>query len=335
MKKTTTLIIVGGALSFLTVVAFYFWPESHTGKKQTLKVARCVGYCNLPLFVASETEDASIEIDLQYIPNPGDHGRALISPNGPIASVTPFTNVIVARWSGMKVKIIAGSGMNGLAIVGLPEVKSVADLKGKKIGTFRADTLEAMAYSALSEAGIVGDVSFVYFADALEPLTALRNGEVDAITHVEPFVSQLLKKDKMTLLVRGEDVWKTDHPDCVLVSTDANIKSHREELKQLILLLVKSQQRIENSLEEVAEEVARPYYNMDADELVLAVRSQFPAVDIRGKVEFVTKQANSLKRLGYIDSTPIEKELFDLSLLSEVINENPEVFSGLQHRYPE
>ena len=42
--------------------------------------------------------------------------------------------------------MVAGSGSQGLIIVAKPEIKTFQDLKGKKIGTFQADTLDIPVY---------------------------------------------------------------------------------------------------------------------------------------------------------------------------------------------
>jgi NitT/TauT family transport system substrate-binding protein len=304
--------------------------------QRSITVARCVGYCNLSLFVAANRELKSVrelQVNLKYIANPGDHAIALASPGGPSASVTPFTNVAAGFVNDKRIRIIAGSGMNGLALLGRPQIKTLADLKGKKIGTFRADTLEIFAYDAVRSVGIEKSVRFIYFADALEPITALKNGEVDAITHVEPFVTNLVGKDKMNLLVRGESLWKTDHPDCVLVSTTSQINERRQDLKDLILQMLVAQRQIEENLPSVAERFALPFYQMSPGELVTAAREQFPQVDIRDKRDLILEKSMLLANLGYIRQPP-GQELFDFSLLGEVISENRSLWESLKHRSP-
>jgi len=221
--------------------------------------------------------------------------------------------------------------MNGLALVGGTGITEMADLRGGRIGTYRGDTLETLAYAAAIKAGIEGDVHFVYFTDPFESLTALRAGDLQAITHVEPFVSQLVAEG-FARLTTGEATWGTDHPDCVLVTTEKSIKSHRDELKQLIYEMAKAQKRIETNPEEVAELVAKPFYKMEAADLVAAVHSQFPAIDIRGLDDFIIEKSKMLVQLGYIGA-PSNADLFDFSLLDEVIAKDPELFNGLKKRY--
>lgn len=332
MKK----LIPTAVILVVALTAAITWRASSRSQTETITVARCVGYCNLPLLLASEQsrtlspEKGTVRINLQYIGNPADHAVAL-SGAGPIASVTPFTNVVAAYGSGRPLRIIAGSGMNGLALVGRPDIHDVTSLKGRKIGTYRGDTLEALAYGALEDAGLVGSVELVYFTDPFESLTALRAAQVDAITHVEPFVSQLVSEG-MNRLVTGEGLWHTDHPDCVLVSTDSYIRDHRAELKALIRQMAQAQHDIEADLPAVSQRIAESFYKMKPDDLVKAVHSQFPAIDIRGLKGFVIAKSQYLVKLGYIPAAADDR-LFDFSILDEVIRENPDLFAGLQKRY--
>lgn len=328
-KRVAVLILI-----LLTALALGVYTSIRVGESRSLTVARCVGYCNLSLFVAAKKtvqSHSDLTIRLRYIANPGDHASALLSPNGPNASVTPFTNVLAAFGNGKPLRIIAGSGMNGLALISAPSIKSVGELRGKKIGTFRGDTLELLAYDAVKQAGISQDVQFVYFVDALEALAALRNGQISALTHVEPFVSQMASEAGSNILLRGEDVWQAEHPDCVLVSTVNNIKTRREDLKQLIAEMLIAQRRIETDLPAVAEEFARPFYRMSPADLQKAARSQFPQVDIRDKKLFILQKGVILTNLGYMKAMPTEG-VFDFSLLEEVVTDRPELLAPLQHK---
>jgi NitT/TauT family transport system substrate-binding protein len=337
MSKRLWLGIACGVVVILAFILLAVLLRGNNGPqhRRSITVARCVGYCNLPLFLASgysRQPDEPLEVKLRYIANPGDHPAALTSPGGPQASVTPFTNVAAAYARGAPVRIIAGSGMNGLAIVSRPDIKTFADLAGKKIGTFRGDTLEVLVYEALKANDLLGEVEFVYFADALEPLTALKNGEIQAVTHVEPFVTDLAESHNMNILTRGEELWGTDHPDCVLVASEQSIAERREDLKDLILLMARGQLEVEGSPETVAQRVAEPFYDMSPSDLLAAVRSQFPAIDIRGKKGLIIEKSEVLVALGYIERAP-DENLFDLSLLEEVIKENGELFKKLKHKY--
>jgi NitT/TauT family transport system substrate-binding protein len=297
-----------------------------TTSPTVLKVGRLVGYCNFPLFVAAHRKLAlrsGVDVRLVYIPNPADHPAAL-SAGRIDATVAPFTNLIAAFGSGRDIRIIAGSGMNGLALVGRPNIRTLSDLRGKRIGTVRGDTLELMAYDAIKKAGLRGLVTFEFFTDGFEALQAVRSGRYDAVTHVEPFVSRLVHEDGMHVLATGEKVWGTDHPDCVLATSPQALARHRSALKGLILAMLAAEHETRLNLSGLADELARSYYQMEPDALVQAVRVQYPRIDIRPFRNFILMRAASMREMGYLRRS-VDDSVFDFSLLEEALRENPDI----------
>lgn len=325
------------ACAILCVINFLIVATAHSGcgnvqrggqtkVPATLNVGRCIGYCNFPLFVAAERKLAArygVDLRLVYIPNPADHPPALVS--GRIdATVAPFTNLVTAFANGANIRIIAGSGMNGLALVGRPNIKTLSDLRGKRVGTVRGDTLELMAYEAIKQAGLLNQVTFEYFTDGLEALQAIRSGRYDAVTHVEPFVSRLVHEDRMNVLVTGEKVWRTDHPDCVLAAAPKALGQRRGALKGLLLAMLAAEVETREHLPALAQELAGPYYQMAPEALIEAVRVQYPRIDIRPFQGFILERARSLQEMGYLRG-PVGASLFDFQLLEEVLRENPDI----------
>lgn len=294
-------------------------------EKETVRVINCVGYCNLPLFVSADNSSKAdsmsrIRIETVFIANPADHVQALSSPNGPIASVTPFTNALVAHANGADIKIIAGSGANGLALIGNESFRGPESLAGGKIGTVPGDTLEQLAYAYVEAHNEIKDkVEFKYFTDPIALIQALKTGEVAAITHVEPFASNLVKNDKMKLIARGEEVWGQTHPDCVLVCTQSAIRTRRADLVELIRMFLIAEKQINDDMPGAVAKVAEPIYKMKPDELLLAVKSQFPKIDIRDSEAFMINRAVTLRNLGYVKNGNATANIFDFSLLEEAI----------------
>ena len=126
MKSKSKL---AAALVVLAVVAFLFWknqkPTLPSASGGAYTVARCthaIGLCNLPLFIAAEEDlgkEFGVKFELVNIPNWGDHPAAIASGRVDF-SVTPFTNVMTAYANGAAIRVVAGSGINGLFLVGSP-----------------------------------------------------------------------------------------------------------------------------------------------------------------------------------------------------------------------
>ena len=226
-----------------------------------IEEARCthaVGLCNMPMFIAFEmqlAQNRDVKISLKNIPDWTEHPAALRRGDVDL-SVTPFTNVLLANAEGLPVKIVAGSGMNGLFLISKKTIVSGDQLKGKRIGTFRADTLETLLYSYLKKNNLsYKDVTVVYFNDAFEILQAFDAGRIDALTHVEPFASKAEKDMNGFRLADGKQVWGMDHPDCVLTANQKFLNDKPAVVKAVIEAMIKAKDHIENDPEDSLKRV--------------------------------------------------------------------------------
>ena len=80
--------------------------------------------------------------------------------------------------------------------------KSVADLKGKKIGVSApGSSTNMVANLILSRAGLkAGDVSFIGVGTAAGALAALRGGQIDAISNIDPVMTMLEQKGDVKII---------------------------------------------------------------------------------------------------------------------------------------
>jgi len=312
------IAIVAAAAITTTKILTGLPPEKHS-----IRVVNCIGYCNMPLFIAAsdsanEKSKSALKIETVFVANPADHPAALNAPNGPVAAVTPFTTALIAFANGADIRIISGSGANGLALVGQSSFAGPVSLADQVIGTVSGDTLEQIAYTYVQKhPELRGRVKFRYFSDPIALIQALKNKEVAAITHVEPFVTRLVESDGMKLIARGEEVWGRTHPDCVLITTASAIRTRREDLKELISLLLDAEKKINSDMKAAVETVAEPVYQMKATDLLTAVKAQFPKIDIRDSEAFMMERSAALRDLGHIKSSPTAS-IFDFSMLKEV-----------------
>ena len=84
----------------------------------------------------------------------------------------------------------------------LPNYKSIADLKGKKIGvTAPGSSTAMMATYVLAKAGLkASDVSFIGVGASSGAIAAVKSGQVDAIANLDPVVT-MLQRDKLIQVV--------------------------------------------------------------------------------------------------------------------------------------
>ena len=90
----------------------------------------------------------------------------------------------------------------GVSTKSMPNYKSVGDLRGKKIGVSApGSSTNMMANVLLSRAGIKpGDVTFIGVGTAAGALTALRSGQIDAMSNTDPVMTMLEQKGEVKII---------------------------------------------------------------------------------------------------------------------------------------
>lgn len=90
----------------------------------------------------------------------------------------------------------------GVSTKTMPNYKSLADLKGKKIGVSApGSSTNMMANLVLSRAGIkAADVSFIGVGTSAGALTALRSGQIDAMSNTDPVMTMLEQKGDVKII---------------------------------------------------------------------------------------------------------------------------------------
>lgn len=121
---------------------------------------------------------------------------------------------IAARASGVPLYIVSGFSKGGIMIVGRSDLsmKSVADLKGKKVGAVRGGAQELALLMALSRAGLTWsdkpgekDVQIVYLMSYPSLNETLATKNVDAICQIEPQAAIAVSKGFGKELARPYD----------------------------------------------------------------------------------------------------------------------------------
>ena len=90
----------------------------------------------------------------------------------------------------------------GVSVKNMPNYKTIADLRGKKIGVSDpGSSTNMMANLVLSRGGLkAGDVSFVGVGTAAGALTALRSGQIDALSNTDPVMTMLEQKGDVKII---------------------------------------------------------------------------------------------------------------------------------------
>jgi len=150
---------------------------------------------------------------------------------GPNPALNAFS-----RTKGRDIRILAGAADGGAALVVNPNlsIKSPSDFKGKSIGTPQLGNTQDVACRAwLIENGVpvtlTGGDAKVLATSNPEQLPLFKQGSLDAVWTVEPWVTRLLKDGDGKIFYEQKDAVTT-----VLVTCNKALKKHKDIIKKFV-----------------------------------------------------------------------------------------------------
>ena len=165
---------------------------------------------------------------------------------------------VTAVAQGIPVKIVAiendGSGAEALVARNDSGIKTLADMRGKKIATKRGSSAHTALLTGLKMAGLkLSDIQFVDLdVSALVP--AFARGDIQAAWYWEPWMG-LLKRQGGTVVATDAQV---DCPGGILwVAREKWLQSNPEAMQRLLRVLDLAAARISEHPKEVAPEIAK------------------------------------------------------------------------------
>lgn len=163
----------------------------------------------LPLTIAEQLGYFKTEgLDVNIVDFAGG-SRALQAVVGGSADVVSgaFEHTINMQFKGQPMRAFVLQGAAPQIVLGvnpktMPNFRSVADLKGKKIGvTAPGSSTNVLANYVLAKAGLKpGDVSFVGVGAANGAVAAMRAGQIDAISNLDPVITLLLRSGDLRIV---------------------------------------------------------------------------------------------------------------------------------------
>ncbi len=187
------------------------------------KVTIAVGGKNLlyylPLTIAEQLKYFEAEgLEVEIVDFAGG-SRALQAVVGGSADVVSgaFEHTLNMQSKGQPMRAFVLQGrapqiVFGVSTKTVPNYKSLADLKGKKIGvTAPGSSTNVMANFVLAKAGIkASDVSFVGVGASSGAVAALRSGQIDAISNLDPVITILHRAGEIKIISDTRDVAESD-----------------------------------------------------------------------------------------------------------------------------
>ena len=244
--------------------------------------------------------------------------------SGSMAYLTSVTTVLGAIMGGMPAKVIAGVTKNNPDFLMVrPEIRSFADLKGKKVAVsgFGGASHQRMLI-VLSKNGINPntDVTILSVGDARLRLDQLRAGAIDATVLTAPnnFIAE---RAGFKSLGSSSDLLAL--PAVGVATLERRLKEKPEEAKKILRSFLKGMRHMKERRDE-AIAVAMEWLNLDRE---LAERSydiMLPNYSLDGRIDPAALQAsidqlNQRRSGGSKTITPAE--VTDFTLLEQVRKE--------------
>ncbi|MDR2604683.1 MAG: ABC transporter substrate-binding protein [Desulfovibrio sp.] len=271
------------------------------------------GLCEGPLHIAIEKGFFAEEgLDVEALKlAPGTNFEAVTA--GRIdASFGLLATLVQPLSNGLPIKITSGlhTGCDKVLVPATSSVKTLADLKGKRIGVPSLTSSPIMfAKRALAAAGVkVGDknseVDFIVFSNAELPL-ALQRGAVDALAANDPVASVAAKADNLTILVDSAVTPPYNTQYCCAAYVSAKLAANEPDTAaRYTRAMQKAAAWIQNNQDEAARiQVEKKYVAGDAvfNAGVLKTFNYIPSV--KGAYDAFGTTAQELQSIGILNET--------------------------------
>ena len=230
------------------------------------------------------------------------------------------SQVMAGAARGLPVKVVGFLTIKpSFWLMAKPEIKSMADLKGKIIGiTAIGSSTDTLARFLVTKNGLTPDreVAFIGTGTTANILTAMKAGTVDAGVLSPPFNAMATQMGYRTLAYFGDYV---EQSLSGLGTADRMIRERPELVRRMLAATIKSlrfiQQRPGDSIQFISKE-----WSVDSAAATELYKSMLPAfskdggMDEKGIRDALKRET---ERMALKEETPLSK-VMDLRLLREV-----------------
>jgi ABC-type nitrate/sulfonate/bicarbonate transport system substrate-binding protein len=320
-------LVVGlaGALALATGLS---WAADKPLTK--VKAGHLVAIDMAPLFVAKESgcfAQQSLDVETVFFANPGDNNAALAG--GAIDfSTNPFTLPFFAANSGVPIRVISAAGGWGVMEVvaqGKLSLKSMDDLKaytksGKpklKIATLQGDTLELILTREFTKLGMSDkDVELVYFNDLLAMVEAFRSGQVELLSHIKPYTTDMVVNKGATVIATNAKTWSMGTPNTVVSVLEKTLKDRPQVVQAYLKGLICGADIINKQPEKATEYLAKGnYYRVPSNVLLSSFKAAPAPISFTPDTVAIQSVVDDLTKLGYIKGKTSTSDIFRLETI--------------------
>ncbi len=234
LEKTKLTIAVGGKN------LFYYLP---------LTIAEQLGYF----------KDEGLDVNIVDFAGGSRALQAVVGGSADVVSGA-FEHTINMQFKGQPMRAFVLQGAAPQIVLGvnpktLPDFKGIADLKGKKIGvTAPGSSTNVMLNFVLAKAGLrPSDVSIVGVGASNGAVAAMRSGQIDAISNLDPVITLLNRSGDLKIvtdtrkLAEAEQVFGGPMPAGCLYAPQAFVDKNPNTVQALANAMVRANKWIQKA----------------------------------------------------------------------------------------
>jgi ABC-type nitrate/sulfonate/bicarbonate transport system substrate-binding protein len=264
--------------------------QSNTPHLTKIKVGHLVALDMAPLFLAKELnifEKYGLDVETVFFSNPGDNNTALATGNIDIM-VNPFTLPYFAKNSGIDMKIISNAGGHGVIEIVIQDTYDVhtpselhtfitSDTQSKlKVGLLQGDTLEMVFGDMITPLGLTfDDFEIVWFQDLLSMVDSFKSEQIDILSHIKPYTTNLVVNHNAKVLTNHETIWGTNTPNCVVAVLGKTLETQTDMVENYLNATQEAFDIIINDPQLATDVLSKSnYYQVDHMVLAKALETQ-------------------------------------------------------------
>jgi NitT/TauT family transport system substrate-binding protein len=253
----------------------------------------------LPLTVAERKgffKERGLDVEIQDFAGGAKSLQALVG--GSVDVVTgAYEHTIRMQAKGQDIRAVIELGRFPAIVVAVKngvKFDSPADFKGMKVGvTAPGSSTNMLMNFVLAKAGLTPqDVSFIGVGSSASAVAAIRNGQLDAISHLEPAITMLEQSGDIRVIVdtRTEEgtraLFGGENPAAVLYTKESFIQANPQTTQALVDALYKALQWMKTaSAAEIAAIVPENYLLGDKALYIAALEHSKPSYSQTGMID--------------------------------------------------
>jgi NitT/TauT family transport system substrate-binding protein len=254
--------VLAGTSALIALPAFAQPPAAVEKPKLTIAVGGKNLLYYLPLTIAESLGYFKTEgLDVTIADFAGG-SRALQAMIGGSADVVSgaFEHTINMQVKGQRLRAFALQGRAPQIVLGInpktmPNFKSVAELKGKKLGvTAPGSSTNVLANFVLAKAGVKpGEVAIIGVGAGSGAVAAMRAGQIDAISNLDPVITLLTRSGDLKIVSDTRNVAEADKvfggpmPAACMYAPQSFIEKHPVTVQAIANAIVRADKWIQQA----------------------------------------------------------------------------------------